>query len=145
MKGIFLLCCCATFYSSAQIPIGFKAGINLNQIVHRNIPPSIGEERRSYVTSFHVGAFTKIKLTDKFNLIPELQFIQKEAFVNSFSKIKLSYIEIPVASSYSPIRWLSIESGGARGQMKSSTILRVICRPMVMRCMCMKIIAEKPE
>ena len=101
----------------AQIPIGFKAGVNLNQIIHRDMPSNIGEERKSYVTSYHVGIFTRLKLSEKFTFTPELQFVEKGGELNSYNglKIKLHYIELPLLVSYSPVKWLSIEGGGSIG------------------------------
>jgi hypothetical protein len=97
--------------TQAQIPLGFKAGININNIYVR---PESGGEFDGPVTSFQAGIFTKIKIVNKLSVIPELQFIQKQAG-SSASRYKLSYIELPILVSYRPVNFLAIEAGVSVG------------------------------
>ena len=105
------------FANYAQIPLGFKAGINSNKIASRNVPFDYSYSLKSAI-SFHVGVFTKLKLSNKLNFIPELRFIQKCGKPNSPNSnftMKLSYIEFPLLISYQPLAWLSIEAGPSVG------------------------------
>jgi hypothetical protein len=103
------------FSNHAQIPLGFKAGINSNKIASRNVPFDYSYSLKSAI-SFHVGVFTKLKLSNKLNFIPELQFIQKSGKShNSDFTTKLSYLELPLLISYQPLAWLSIEAGPSIG------------------------------
>jgi hypothetical protein len=97
----------------AQIPLGFKAGINTNKIVVRDAAGQFDDDSDIGV-SFHLGVYTKLKLSDKFNFIPELQFIQKQS-KSSSGNIRLNYIELPLLISYQPIQWLNIEAGPSLG------------------------------
>jgi hypothetical protein len=115
MKRIFLL-----FFSMlvavivhAQIPLGFKAGVNTNTIVVRNAVDEYDDDSEIGV-AFHLGVFTKLKLPGKFNLIPELQFIQKQSKYSS-GNFRLSYIELPFLISYQTFQRLSIEPGPSIG------------------------------
>ena len=58
--------------------------------------------------------FLKLKLSSEFSFIPELQLLQKQTKATD-TKIKLTYIELPVVISYQAIRWLSIEGGPSIG------------------------------
>ncbi|HEY9049650.1 MAG TPA: porin family protein [Ohtaekwangia sp.] len=106
------------FYSYAQIPLGFKAGVNVNTIgIRHKQNEALGFD--SY-TSFHVGVFTKLKFSNKFTFIPELQFIEKGAG----GGVKLGYIEAPLVLSYQPIALLNIEAGPSIGvNVSNNTIL----------------------
>jgi hypothetical protein len=96
----------------AQIPLGFKAGINTNKIVVRNTTVPNGDSDAG--VSFHLGVFSKLKLSDKFHFIPEVQFIQKQQ-TNYGGKFRLSYIELPLLISYRPVPPISIEAGPSFG------------------------------
>ena len=96
-----------------QIPMGFKGGINTNEMVLRSESANSSGGYEQGI-SFHISVFTKLKLSNKFSLIPELQLIQKQAKATD-TKIKLTYIELPVVISYQPIRWLSVEGGPSIG------------------------------
>lgn len=111
---IFL--CFGAYHSYGQFAVSLKGGINISDLVVRN-----GQSRYSsgYQTgvSFHLGLFTKFKLAENLNFIPELQFIQKKSSVDQASdiKIKLSYIELPFLISYHPWPWFAVEAGPSIG------------------------------
>lgn len=100
---------CVAINGFGQIPLGFKVGVNINQMELRGAPSALSTEGFATKTSFHAGIFTKIELSPKFNLIPELQYIDKK------SSYELRYIELPLLLSYSPLSWVSIEAGGSFG------------------------------
>jgi hypothetical protein len=49
----------------------------MSQIVMKDLPDGSIEDDYSSTTSFHVGVFSKLRLSDKFDFIPELQYIRK--------------------------------------------------------------------
>lgn len=58
---------CAFFVvivASAQIPVGFKAGINTNRIAVRDTSYPDTDNSNAEL-SFHLGVFTKLKLSSK--------------------------------------------------------------------------------
>ena len=118
----FFLVVCVSGYS--QIPLGFKAGVNINEIVMKNVSKDFMYQTSS-ITSFHVGVFSKLRLSDKFDFIPELQYIRKGYdYKPSYGKgeIRLDYIELPLLISYKPISLLAIEAGPSFGiKIKENT------------------------
>jgi lipopolysaccharide assembly outer membrane protein LptD (OstA) len=109
---ILIIFCFVSFSGYGQLALSLKAGINISDMVVRNSASRYSSGYKSG-TSFHVGVFTKFKLSERFNLIPELQFIQKKSSIDqaSDSKIKLSYIELPCMFSYQLLHWLAAEAG----------------------------------
>lgn len=110
--SITILCCFIALSSSGQLALSLKAGVNVSDMVVRNSASRYSSGYKSG-TSFHVGVFTKFKLSERFNLIPDLQFIQKKSSIDNAtsSKIKLSYIELPCIFSYQLVPWLAVEAG----------------------------------
>ena len=124
LSVIFILICSAGY---SQIPLGFKAGVNVSQIVMKDVPDGFVDEDYSSATSFHVGLFTKLRLSEKFHFIPELQYIRKGYHYKSSGSegdIRLDYIELPLLISYQPISLLAIEAGPSAGiKIKESTYI----------------------
>jgi hypothetical protein len=110
---LFLYLMFVIVIAHAQIPLGFKAGVNINTTVIRNSFGSIDDGFDPGV-SFHLGVFSKLKLSEKFSFIPELQFIQKQSRYST-GNMRLNYIELPLLISYQPIQWLHIEAGPSLG------------------------------
>lgn len=105
----------------SQISFGVKGGMNLNRLVITNLPDHVEYNTKS-LFSYHAGVFSNIKLSDKFSLIPELQFIQKGykvidnyATPSDEARYKINYLEMPVMISYTPVKLLSIELGPTAG------------------------------
>ena len=134
MRKLFLLAALLVSigFSYAQISLGVKAGTNANTVSFED-DQYTGSE---YKFGFHAGVFSKIKLSKRWSLIPELQYIRKgykdksdlahnpntglfQGHRNNYD-VTLDYIELPVALSYSPVRFLSLEWGWVFGQMISA-------------------------
>lgn len=103
-----------TLVVNAQIPLGFKAGINVNNIYEEHNGKRAPAEA---ALSFQAGLFTKIKIIEKLSCVPEVMYIQKQAsFTGSDDdRIKLSYMEIPILISYKPVNFMAIEAGPSVG------------------------------
>ena len=118
----FFLIVCVSGYS--QNPLVFKEGVNINEIVMKNVSKDFMYQTSS-ITSFHIGVFSKLRLSDKFDFIPELQYIRKGYdYKPSYGKgeIRLDYIELPLLISYKPISLLAIEAGPSIGiKIKENT------------------------
>lgn len=125
LLAIFLVACVSGY---SQIPLGFKVGVNVGQIVMKGVADDFDEDYSS-IASFHVGVFSKLRLSDKFDFIPELQYIRKGYhYKSSYSdgNIRLDYIELPLLISYKPISLLAIEAGPSFGvKIKESTYINL--------------------
>lgn len=98
-----------------QASFGVRAGLNLSNMAHDG-PDYVFTERKSKF-DFHAGVYAQFPLTKKLSLIPELLYttrgFRREAEYLSTPKTRfnLSYIELPVLVSYSPMDWLGIDLG----------------------------------
>lgn len=101
----------------AQFHIGAKAGANINKIDGKSF-----KEEFNY--GYHVGGFAEIGLGDKFVLQPEVLFNQynttvdssfrnvyQNAFRSDQSKVKLSYLSIPVLLNYKLVGPIYLQAG----------------------------------
>lgn len=98
----------------------FKAGIKLGTNVNKITGKSFKEQ---FTYGYHVGAFTEIKLSNKFYLQPEVIFNQINADTSSdfkklynvtastVSGIKLNYLSIPILLQLKINKFLSINAG----------------------------------
>jgi hypothetical protein len=137
---ILIPCLMLTFLANSysQVPIGIKAGLNLNDIVIKNAPflpirtytPSLG---------FHIGVTTTFNLSNKLTFNPDLLFIQKGAntsfgddqilgslsVVNTVDgRVNLNYLELPLLLSFTPTKLISFDLGpnlGLRISAKGKT------------------------
>jgi hypothetical protein len=102
---VFSVC---SFTSVAQFSFGIKGGLNLNNfaVKGKSLLPNDPET----VIGFHIGAYSKFKLTKNLSLIPELQFSQRGAKIGSES-LNFNYIELPILFSYSIKNLVSIDLG----------------------------------
>lgn len=59
MKNIVLAIFLVIGFSGySQIPLGFKAGINISEIVMKDVPAGFLDDEYSSVVSFHIGVFS---------------------------------------------------------------------------------------
>lgn len=105
----------------SQVTFGVKGGVNLNRLVIGNLPEFYDLETNSSL-GYHVSVFSRIELSSKFSLIPELQFIQKGykmtekvAGTSNEAHYKINYLEIPMVIAYSPAKLLGLEVGPTAG------------------------------
>ena len=124
MMRIFLLSTAvALLYinSFGQVSFGIKGGLSFNSVVNNDVATPYYQVETTSVTSFHLGAFSKIALSDKFYLLPELQYIQK-GFEKGMDKFTLSYLEMPLMVGYTPGGRLGIELGPTVGLNTSAKL-----------------------
>lgn len=130
MKNVVLgLCILFTFgISSAQkAKFGLKGGLN---IANQNYTGE-GAPSPSSIIGFNLGAFTEIKLNDKFALQPELiyategskfdfDFLYDGIVYKSNIEFKFGYINIPVMLKYYAAQEFCLEFGPQLGLMTSA-------------------------
>lgn len=122
---------------NGQLPIGIKAGLNLNDIVIKNAP---WLPIRTYMPSlgFHIGVTTAFNLSNKLTINSDLLFVQKGASTtfrddqipgslnaNTIEgRVILNYLEIPLLLSFTPTKLISFDLGpnlGLRISAKEKT------------------------
>jgi len=123
----FVLLLFAALPTQAQFNLWVKGGINWNTVSIQNQPPSTATISADRILGYHFGFYSKIKLTDKLSLIPEVQFIQR-GYIHGTSyifplpeaTITLNYIDVPVVLSYNVYKSIAIDVGPSVG-FKTST------------------------
>jgi Outer membrane protein beta-barrel domain len=95
---------------------GIKVGTNVNKITGKSF-------KEQFTYGYHAGAFTEIKLSNKFYLQPEVIFNQINADTSSdfkklynvtastVSGIKLNYLSIPILLQLKINKFISINAG----------------------------------
>ena len=111
--------------NAQDMSFGAKAGLNVS-----NLTGDI-EDTKSLIGA-HVGVFAEFKITDKFSFQPELlysmqgaktEFTEVEGDSYSYkeeSKIKLSYINIPLMAKFYVSEKFSLEAGPQVGFLMSA-------------------------
>ena len=95
---------------NAQSRVGVKGGLNLSTLAVLNKPDNYTPPDLDYRTSFHVGVFWNIPLSEKLFLQPELQYSSKGAKPQGLTT-KLPYLVLPIMIGFKPIDLLQIEGG----------------------------------
>jgi hypothetical protein len=107
--------------------MGIKGGANLTKVDGK----SFNDE---FKTGYHAGAFVQLRLSNKFQVQPEVLFNQLNTRTDtSFSNVydiknlkdvKLNYISIPLLLTYAPSKVISFQAGPQFGILidKSKTI-----------------------
>jgi opacity protein-like surface antigen len=113
MKKLLIVAAIAVFgmgVSNAQdISYGVKAGLNLANFG--------GDDEFTDgfegLTSFHIGGFAQIGISDKFMIQPELIYSQQGAQDEEDSdfKLRLNYLNLPIMAKYMVADGFSLEAG----------------------------------
>lgn len=100
--------------SFAQFKIGVKGGANIHKLDGRSF-------KDEFSFGYHLGGFAEIGLSDKFSVQPEVLFSQVNIDTSSnfsdvynfdnVSKVKLSYLQIPLLLNYKANKFVSIQAG----------------------------------
>jgi hypothetical protein len=109
---IVLISVCASFCAYSQISLGVKAGVNINQLSITNLPDPLKDNSKPSV-GLNFGVYSKINLSGKFSLIPEILFSNKGARTDGAleSRINYNYITMPVLVSFSLPKIVSFDLG----------------------------------
>lgn len=96
--------------------LGFKGGANINKISGVSF-------NQQFTYGYHAGAFAELGLSSKLSIAPEVLFNQissdtssqfskvYSSFASNASKIKLSYLSIPVLLNYKLAPFLELQAG----------------------------------
>jgi hypothetical protein len=94
-----------TFYSKAQTLFGIKAGVTFSKF---SVSDSVFDSSPAALTAFTAGIPLVFKISDKFSIQPEINYVSKGAdfgqnlgFISYDIKYKINYIEIPVLAKLS--------------------------------------------
>jgi Outer membrane protein beta-barrel domain len=105
-----------TQINAQNFKAGIKVGTNVNKITGKSF-------KEQFTYGYHAGAFTEIKLSNKFYLQPEVIFNQINADTSSdfkklynvtastVSGIKLNYLSIPILLQLKINKFISINAG----------------------------------
>ncbi len=113
--------------AQSKTQIGIRAGVNyVNNVLLPN--DSDLPQANAYRIGYHIGIHTKIQLSDKLYLSPELLFNNKgykpNRDVNTFSseniRTNLNYLTIPILVEYRPIQNLALQVGPEFGYLISA-------------------------
>lgn len=98
--------------------IGIKGGADINKITGKSF-------KDQFSFGYHLGGFAEIGLSSRFGIQPEVLFSQVTADTssqfsqiyqfNNVSKIKLSYLKIPLLLNYMPSKFVSLQLGPQYG------------------------------
>jgi hypothetical protein len=113
---LLTICCSLTTFTIAQ---GFKFGIKGGADIHKVSGKSFSEQ---FTFGYHLGGYVNIGLTSKFGIQPELIFSKVNVDTgtnfkaiypqfNTISKIRLSYLSIPVLLSFKPNKFVALQAG----------------------------------
>ena len=119
---IFFLLESSFVYS--QVSFGVKAGVNIDYLIPEKDQVSSLSLTTTSGTGFHIGGFSKLKITKAFFFIPELQFIHKKMIDgngNDSGKLTANYLEVPLLISYAPVRIVNFDLGPGVNYAMSST------------------------
>lgn len=109
----------------AQVNFGLKGGANY---VNNVIVTDLFDNGSDYRLSYHTGVFAKIPVNRKLSFTPELLFSDKGFRIledvaspsSEYSKLKLSYLNVPVLLGYKVFDKLSLKLGPEFGYLLSA-------------------------
>ncbi|MDR0866788.1 MAG: PorT family protein [Candidatus Symbiothrix sp.] len=104
MKKVFLMMFIAVLgvaSANAQVKVGVTAGLNTSSITGDDV------DGVKYKAGFQIGVLADYAITEKFSIIPELNFAQKgakyeesEAGVTVTASLNLNYLTLPINAAY---------------------------------------------
>jgi len=119
---IITLVMIAMITTTSLVAQNFKIGIKGGADIHKLTGSSFKDQ---FSFGYHLGGFADIGLTSRFGIQPEVLFSQVTADTssrfsevyefNNVSKIKLSYLKIPLLLNYMPNKFVSIQLGPQYG------------------------------
>jgi hypothetical protein len=113
---------------SQSFDLGVKAGVNINKISGQSF-----SDQFNY--GYHVGGFAKIGLGSKWAIQPEVLFNQSNTdtssefskvytslSLNNLSKVKLSYLTIPILLNYNVSKMFTLQAGPQFGILLNQNV-----------------------
>ncbi|UEG49828.1 PorT family protein [Ferruginibacter lapsinanis] len=119
-----ILLCFVSFANAQSFHIGAKGGATLNKLTGKSF-------KDEFSFGYHAGGYAEIGIGKKFSIQPEVLFNQvnvdttsqfnqlyKSLLSSNVSKIKLSYISIPILLNYKPVKFLTLQAGPQFGILR---------------------------
>ncbi|HEX5170101.1 MAG TPA: porin family protein [Cyclobacteriaceae bacterium] len=100
---VFTLLYAPAFLFAQGVGIGIKGGVNFANM-------DIKDVSTSSITSFHIGGYVNLNLSDKFGITPEILWTAQGSEIQS-AELNTDYISIPVMVRFKPVSLLSLEAG----------------------------------
>jgi hypothetical protein len=111
---LMIIAITTTTVFAQSFKIGIKGGADINKITGKSF-------KDQFSFGYHLGGFAEIGLTSRFGIQPEVLFSQVTADTssqfsdvyqfNNISKVKLSYLKIPLLLNYMPNKFVSLQVG----------------------------------
>lgn len=113
----------STFATAQDATFGVKGGVNFSNIVG-NDKEDIDDE--NILTSFQVGVFTQVGLSETFYIQPELLYSRKgaELDLGAFgdTRLNLDYLELPIMFRVQILETINLEAGPYAAYLLNSKI-----------------------
>ena len=100
--------------SFAQFKLGIKGGANIHKLQGQSF-------KDNFSFGYHLGGFAEIGLSNKFSVQPEVLFSQVNIDTSNqfsdvynfdnISKVKLSYLQIPLLLNYKANEFVTLQAG----------------------------------
>ncbi len=129
LKNTFKIASLAIFMAAATVTtaqdakFGVKGGVNFSNIIAGGDSSNISDE--NLLTSFHLGVFTQLAVTETFYVQPELLYSRKGSELSfgalGDAKLRLDYIELPVMFRIQILETINIEAGPYAAYLIEST------------------------
>ena len=100
---IFAFACVPALLFAQGIGIGIKGGVNFANM-------DIEDVSTSSITSFHIGGYVNLNISDKFGITPELLFTAQGSEVED-AELNTDYVSVPVMLRFKPVSLISLEAG----------------------------------
>lgn len=121
---VVAICGAGSFATAQDAQFGIKGGVNFSNIVGGDDGEGIDDE--NILTSFHLGVFTQIGVSEVFYIQPELVYTRKGAELDSNlfgdTQLNLDYLELPVMFRIQILESINLEAGPYAAYLLNSKI-----------------------
>ena len=113
---LLVLVCLGTGLYAQGLSGGIKAGLNLSNLTVKSGNYTTSP---SFLPTYHAGAYLTFMFSEKLGLQPEI-LLSGQGFKDGDTKIKLSYIAVPVMVRFNVNKVLSFHAGPQVGLLASA-------------------------
>lgn len=121
---VVAICGMGSIVTAQDAQFGIKGGVNFSNIVGGDDGNSIDDE--NLLTSFHIGIFTQVGLSDVFYIQPELLYTRKGTELDlgllGDRQLNLDYLELPIMFRIQVLETINLEAGPYAAYLLNSKI-----------------------
>jgi hypothetical protein len=121
---VVAICGAGSLATAQDAQFGIKGGVNFSNIVGGDDRDNIDDE--NVLTSFHVGIFTQVGLSDVFYIQPELLYTRKGTELDlgaiGDTQLNLDYLELPIMFRIEVLETINLEAGPYAAYLLNSKI-----------------------